>query len=225
MGGGSNKLINSSLFKNYSFNSEEYEKLTEQELVEKIKKGDEIAEKYLYTRYSNIVKRIVSAFFIIGGDKDDLFQEAMIGLVHAVNKYNCNINDNFRYFAELCIRRQIITAIRNSKGYEKNLLNNCISLYEYSNLEQENNLLDKYIIKDCLNPENVIMIKEEINNYYYIKAKFLSNFERAVLTEYENGKTYQEISIALKKDIKSVENALQRVRKKINKNRENLSRQ
>jgi len=219
-------LTNSALlFKKFNFNNEKYENLTEQELVEKTKNGDEIAEKYLYTKYYNIVKRIVSSFFIIGGDKDDLFQEAMIGLVHAVNKYNCNINNNFRYFAELCIRRQIITAIRNSKGYEKNLLNNCISLYEYSNYEQENNLLDKYVYKDCLNPENVMMIKEELNNYYSMKAKILSNFEREVLTEYENGKTYQEISIALEKDIKSVENALQRVRKKINKNKENLSRQ
>lgn len=212
------------LFKKCSFNNEKYENLTEQELVEKTRNGDEIAEKYLYSKYYNIVKRIVSSFFIIGGDKDDLFQEAMIGLVHAVNKYNCNTNNNFRYFAELCIRRQIITAIRNTRGYEKNLLNNSISLYEYSNFEQENNLLDKYVYKDCLNPENVIMIKEELNNYYYLKAKILSNFEREVLTEYENGKTYQEISTTLKKDVKSVENALQRVRKKINKNRENSCR-
>jgi len=219
-------LTNSALlFKKCSFNNEKYDDLTEQELVEKTKNGDEIAEKYLYSRYFNIVKRIVSSFFIIGGDKDDLFQEAMIGLVHAVNKYNCNRNNNFRCFAELCIRRQIITAIRNTRGYEKNLLNNSISLYEYSNSEQENNLLDKYVYKDCLNPENVIMIREELNNYYYLKAKILSDFERKVLTEYENGKTYQEISIALKKDVKSVENALQRVRKKINKNREKLFRQ
>jgi len=213
------------LFNKLNFNCEEYENLTEQELVEKTKNGDELAEKYLYTRYYNIVKRIVSSFFIIGGDKDDLFQEAMIGLVHAVNKYNCNINNNFRYFAELCIRRHIITAIRNTRGYEKNLLNNSISLYEYSNYEQENNLLDKYVYKDCLNPENVIMIKEELSNYYYLKDKILSDFEREVLTEYEKGKTYKEISRALEKDIKSIENALQRVRKKINKNRENSYKQ
>lgn len=211
-------MINSfQLFKNYSFINKDYENFTEQELIENIRKGDEIAEKYLYIRYSYIVKRIVSSFFIIGGDKEDLFQEAMIGLVHAVKKFDCDINDNFRYFAELCIRRQIITVIRKSKGYEKNVLNNCISIYEYSDLEQEENLLDKYIYKDCLNPENVMIIKEEMNYYYDIKSKILSQFEIAVLSEYENGKTYDEIAISLKKDIKSIDNALQRARKKINK--------
>lgn len=212
-------MINSfQLFENYNVYSIEYENFTEQELIVKIRDGDEKAEKYLYTRYCHIVRRIVSSFFIIGGDKDDLFQEAMIGLVNAVNKYNCDINNNFRYFAELCIRRQIITAIRKSKGYERNLLNNSISLYEYVNSEHKDNLLYKYIEGDCLNPENVIIIKEEISSYNDIKSKVLSNFEKTVLTEYENGKTYEEISIALKKDLKSIDNALQRIKKKINKN-------
>jgi len=218
VGGGSNKLINSfQLFKNYNINSIEYENFTEQELIEKIREGDEKAEKYLYTRYCHVVKRIVSSFFIIGGDNDDLFQEAMIGLVNAVNKYNCNINNNFRYFAELCIRRQIISAVRKSRGYEKNLLNNSISLYDYTDSEHKDNFLYKRIGEDSLNPENVIIIKEEISFYNEVKTKVLSNFEKAVLAEYEDEKTYEEISIALKKDLKSIDNALQRIKKKINK--------
>lgn len=208
------------LFKNCIFKMDKYENLTEQELIENIRQGDDLAEEYLYFRYSYIVKKIVSSFFIIGGDKDDLFQEAMIGLMHAVDKYNFEINNNFKYFAELCIRRQIITAIRKSKGYKKNLLNNSISIYECVNEEFEDNLLCRLENNDCRNPESVLIIKEEISYYREIKSSVLSQFEMEVLSEFENEKTYEEISVSLKKDVKSIDNALQRIRKKINENRE-----
>jgi len=224
MGGGSEKLINScNLFKDYDFNFKQFESFTEQELVENIRKGDELSENYLYVRYSFIIKKIVSSFFILGGDKDDLFQEAMIGLINAVDKYNCNISSNFRCYAELCIRRQIITAVRKSARYGKNLLNNSISIYECINDEWEDNLLNRLEdLESCFNPENVIISKEEMNNYYDIKSRVLSKLEKAVLSEYETGKTYEEISIALKKDIKSIDNALQRIKRKINSKKETM---
>lgn len=208
------------LFNNYSLNNSEYKNFTDQKLIEFIRSGDVNAEKYLYARYSYVVKSIVSSFFILGGDKDDLFQEAMIGFVNAVNNYNFNLNANFRSFAELCIRRQIISAIRKSKGYEKNLLNNSISIYEQGNDDYEDNLLEKLEDFNCPNPENVIIIKEEIDNYHAVRARILSKLERAVLTEYENGKTYEEISVTLDKDVKAIDNALQRIKKKINQNKE-----
>jgi len=217
-------LINScSIFNDRNYNFEQFESFTEQELVENIRKGDELSENYLYVRYSFVIKKIVSSFFILGGDKDDLFQEAMIGLINAVDKYNCNINNNFRFFAELCIHRQIISAIRKSARNGKDILNNSISIYECINDDNEDNLLNRIEgLGSSSNPENDIISKEELDNYYDIKSKVLSQFEKAVLSEYEKGITYEEISIVLKKDIKSIDNALQRIKRKINRNKETM---
>lgn len=201
---------------------EDYENLTDNELIEKIRNGEEQAEKYFYTRYIHLVKKMVSSFFLLGGEKDDLFQEAMIGLLKAVKNYNSDINSNFKYFAELCIKRQIISAIRKSKGYEKNLLNKSISIYQLTDMDHEECILDKIEGLDSLNPESVIICKEERNDYYQVTAKILSHFEKMVLMEYGRGKTYQEISVALKKDIKSIDNALQRIKKKINNNKDKM---
>ncbi len=210
------------LFRNYASYSNEYKNFTDKELVDFIKRGDLKAEKYLYARYSFVVKKVVSAFFILGGDKDDLFQEAMIGFINAVNRFNFDINNNFRSFAELCIRRQIISAIRKTRGYEKNLLNSSISIYGIVNDDLEDNLIEKLEDLSCPNPENVVIKKEQMNSLREIQSKILSKFEREVLLEYEKGKTYEEISIALDKDVKAIDNALQRIKSKINKNKDKI---
>ncbi|MDD2496149.1 MAG: sigma-70 family RNA polymerase sigma factor, partial [Tissierellia bacterium] len=154
------------LFKNSCDGYKEYENLSDQDLIDKIRGGDKLAEKYFYMRYIFVVKKMVSSFFILGGELDDLFQEAMIGLIKAVNNFNSEINNNFKHFASICIRRQIITAIRNSKGYDKNILNRCISLNEITDYEAEMTIFDKIATIDN-NPENVILAKEENeeNNY------------------------------------------------------------
>ncbi len=210
------------LFKNLIFKNEEYENLTDNELIEKIRNGEDSAEKYFYSRYIYVVKKIVSSFFILGGDTDDLFQEAMIGLLKAIKNYNSEINSSFKHYAELCIRRQIISAIRKSRGYEKNLLNNSISIYGFSDNDQGDYILDKLFGLDSLNPESVIICKEEINDYYDVTNKILSSFEKKVLTEYGKGKSYEEISATLNKDIKSIDNALQRIKKKIYKYKDKI---
>ena len=162
---------------------------------------------------------MVSSFFILGADRDDLFQEAMIGLFKAVKNYNPNVNSNFKYFSELCIKRQIISAIRKSKGYEKNLLNNSVSIYQYMDSEYGDSMIDKLLAIDSLNPESVVIKKQDIEDCYQATGKILSRFERTVLLEYGKGKTYEEISLALNRDIKSIDNALQRIKKKINNNK------
>lgn len=205
------------LFRKYAVCSNEYKNFTDKELVNLIKNGDLKAEKYLYARYSFVIKKVVSAFFILGGDKDDLFQEAMIGFINAVKSFNFETTNNFRSYAELCIRRQIISAIRKSKGYEKNLLNSSISIYECFSDNSEDNLIEKLEDLSCPNPENVIIKKEQMNNLREIQSKILSKFEQDVLVEYQSGKTYEEISIALDKDVKAIDNALQRIKLKINK--------
>lgn len=209
------------LFKNSCDGYKEYENLSDQDLIDKIRGGDKLAEKYFYMRYIFIVKKMVSSFFILGGELDDLFQEAMIGLIKAVNNFNSEINNNFKHFASICIRRQIITAIRNSKGYDKNILNRCISLNEITDYEAEMTIFDKIATIDN-NPENVILAKEENEENNYLISSMLSSFEKSVLTEYGKGKSYEEISIVLNKDIKSIDNALQRIKRKICKNKEVL---
>lgn len=199
---------------------QEYDTFSDEELIEKIKDGNEHAERCLYKRYTFIIKRISSSFFIIGGSLDDLFQEAMIGLIKAVNGFNNNLGNSFRSYAEVCIRRQVISAIRKTKPYE--LLNISTSLYDSGSESKEVTLLDEYADLDSLNPENVFICKEEKDQYYNKASEFLSNFEKAVLTEYGKGKTYEEISHELNKSVKSIDNALQRVKKKIDYNREKL---
>lgn len=205
------------IYNNLNYYKQEYDTFSDEELISKIKDGNENAERCLYKRYSFIIKRIASSFFIIGGSIDDLFQEAMIGLIKAVNRYDEGYGNSFRTYAEVCIRRQIITAIRKTKPYE--ILNRNTSYF--SNDDIECALLEEYSDLDKLNPENVLICEEEKNQYYNEASKFLSKFERAVLTEYGKGKSYEEISLALHKNVKSIDNALQRVKKKIAATRKN----
>lgn len=201
------------LFNSLNYNSEQYDDFSDEELIEKMKDGDEYAERCLYKRYIFVVKRITSSFFIIGGNMDDLFQESMIGLIKAVKSYKAGFGNRFRSYAEVCIRRQIISAIRKSKV--NNIINNNISIFDCHDIENVSVQIDKFVEMDKLNPESVFINKEEKNDYLEITSKLLSEFERVVLTEYGKGKSYEEISLALNKDIKSIDNALQRVKKKI----------
>ncbi|MEL7649787.1 MAG: sigma-70 family RNA polymerase sigma factor [Sedimentibacter sp.] len=200
--------------------SEDYEAFSDEELVDMSRFGDEYASENLCKRYTHVVKRITSSFFLIGGSKDDLFQEAMIGLVKAVKTYNRNLGTKFRSFAELCIRRQVITAIRktelNKTAYK------IIPLHDCADYENDSNVLDDNFDTNRLNPEFVYINGEELNQYMYMASKVLSSFEWKVLAEYRSGKSYAEISASLNKSIKSIDNAVQRIRKKICSNKENF---
>lgn len=210
---------------NYYY-KQEYDIFSDEELIREIrevKDGNDHAERCLYKRYIFIIKRIASSFFIIGGSIEDLIQEAMIGLINAVNGFDENYGSSFRCYAEVCIRRQIITAIRKTKPYE--ILSRNTTFYDFSNEFNEiedATLLDEYSDLDSMNPENVFICKEEKNYYYNKASEFLSAFEKAVLIEYGKGKTYEEISFVLNKNIKSIDNAMQRIKKKISFNKEKL---
>lgn len=197
----------------------EFGELTDIELIKKIREGDVDAEKYLFVKYSFLVRTMVSSFFIIGADKDDLFQDAMIGFISAVKHFNFNINNNFKAFAEICVRRQIISSIRKTKSYQ---LLNSMTVYEIVNSEYEEDLIYKLAGNDDIIPENVLIHEEDMNNYRKITSEILSKFEKEVLNEYSLGKTYEEISLTLKKDSKSIDNAIQRIKKKICENKEKL---
>ncbi|MDF2949014.1 MAG: polymerase sigma factor, sigma-70 family [Sedimentibacter sp.] len=209
-----------SIYNNLNYYKEEYDIFSDVELIRKIKDGNEQAERCLYKRYSFIIKRIASSFFIVGGSIDDLIQEAMIGLIKAVNGYDENHENSFRTYAEVCIRRQVITAIRKTKPYETY---KSISFYDYfTNDNEEVTLLDEYADLESFNPENLLICEEERNNYYNKATELLTKFERTVLSEYGKGKSYEEISLELNKNVKSIDNALQRIRKKIHCNKEKL---
>lgn len=210
-----------SIYSSLNFYEQEYDSFTDEELIKKIREeGDDNAERCLYKRYIFIIKRISSSFFLIGGSIDDLFQEAMIGLIKAVKNFDEEYETSFRTYSEVCIRRQIISAIRKTKPYE--VLNMGTYLYDLTNESQDLAVLDEYSDLDSLNPENLFICKEEKTQYYIKATELLSNYERAVLTEYGKGKTYEEISRELNKSIKSVDNALQRVKKKIGNNKDKL---
>ncbi|MEL7606955.1 RNA polymerase sigma-H factor [bioreactor metagenome] len=206
------------LFDNYIYNFDDYDNFSDEELVEKRNDGDKYAEECLYKRYTYVVKRITSSFFIIGGGKDDLFQEAMIGLIKAVNSYDGKFGAKFKTYAEVCVRRQVISAIRKTSTH----MVKGISLYDYIDSENDSKVFDYYFSSENLNPEIVYINEEEKNLYYEQAKKILSRFEIEVLTEYEEGKSYEEISLVLNKSIKSIDNALQRVKRKICNNKEKM---
>jgi len=209
-----------SILTNLNYYKKEYDLFSDEELIYNIKNGNEHAERCLYKRYTFVIKKITSSFFLIGGSIDDLFQEAMIGLIKAVNGYDKDYGSSFRCYAEVCIRRQIITAIRKTQTYE--MLNRNISSYDCFDEIEEFTLMQEYADLDSMNPESVLICKEEKNHYYNKASELLSDFEKKVLVEYGKGKSYEEISILLNKNIKSIDNALQRVKKKICYNKEKI---
>ncbi len=195
---------------------DKYKELTDEELILIIKEGDIHAEEYLFLKYYYLMKLIVGSFFILGGDKEDLLQEAMIGLYKAIKDYNCEKNSSFRTFAELCIKRQIITAVRQASRQKHNPLNNYISINTRSYENSEDLIfLEKYKSSKIIDPEKLIVGKEQAELIEDIIDKVLSNFEKEVLEHYLEGKTYSEISILMNKNEKAIDNALQRVKKKI----------
>ena len=193
-----------------------YEELSDEELIEGIKEGDIHAEEFLFLKYFYIIKLIVGSFFILGGDKEDLFQEAMIGLYKAIKDYDSTKNSSFRTFAELCIKRQIITAVRQASRQKHNPLNNYISIntkpYENSD---ELTFLEKHKSSAIVDPEKLIVGKEQAERIKDIINRVLSDFEKEVLVHYIEGKSYSEISSIMNKKAKAIDNALQRVKKKI----------
>lgn len=193
----------------------EYENFSDIELIQKIRLGEIRAEKYFYVKYSFLVRKMVSSFYLLGADADDLFQEAMIGFINAVKHFNLSVNDNFKYFAEVCIRRQLISALRKNKSYQ---VLNIISMYDLnSESEYKESIIEKIAEKDEMIPENIMIFKESFKEYQRVTEEILSDFEKKVLKEYSLGKSYEEISLCLHRDTKSIDNAIQRIKKKLNK--------
>lgn len=182
------------------------------------KEGNIEAQEYLISKYEGFVKTKAKSYFLIGADKEDIYQEGMIGLYKAIRDFNPHKLASFRAFAELCITRQIITAIKTATRQKHIPLNTYISLnkpvYEE---ESERTLLDILSGIKISDPEELIISKEEIERMEKEISNALTELEMEVLTSYLDGKSYQEIACDLDRHAKSIDNALQRVKRKLEK--------
>ena len=189
-----------------------YSSMTDEELIQCLRNGEKEITDYIINKYKNLVREKAKAMFLLGGDNDDLIQEGMIGLFKAIRDYDEQQETSFYYFAELCISRQMYTAIEASKRQKHIPLNSYVSIYEDEN---EQPLIDTIQAVKENNPEALFLNKEYLQIIEMELKKNLSEFENKVLYLHLFGMDYQKIAKILDRTPKSVDNALQRIKGKI----------
>ncbi|MFD3155599.1 RNA polymerase sporulation sigma factor SigH [Haloimpatiens sp. FM7330] len=195
-----------------------FEDKLDEEIVIEAKKGNVKAQEYLINKYKNFVKAKAKSYFLIGADKEDIYQEGMIGLYKAIRDFKTDKLSSFKAFAELCVTRQIITAIKTATRQKHIPLNTYISLNKpIYDEESDRTLLDVLSGIKVTDPEELVISREEVNHIENEIGEILSNLEMEVLMSYLDGKSYQEIACDLDRHAKSIDNALQRVKRKLEK--------
>ncbi len=204
---------------NIYYSTDPYQNTTDEEIVNEIKQGNEQALTYLLKKYKTLVKNKVSKYYIIGAEKEDLIQEGMIGLYKAIKNYDKTKQNTFKTFANICIERQLITAIKTSNRQKHMLLNSCISLNTaaYTNEEDSIELIETYENKAIEDPLETMMKKEYYKEIQNGINSSLSKFEKQVLDRLIKGESYEVIAQKVEAPVKSIDNAIQRIRKKANK--------
>lgn len=209
---------------NYSL---DYNNMSDEELINSIRADDKKALEFLICKYKDLVNSKVNKYFIIGAEKEDIIQEGLIGLYKAIKDYKEDKQNSFKSFANLCIERQLITAIKSSNRQKHMPLNSYLSLnmpaYEDSDGNADTEvmeILDTNIIED---PLDTITKKEYMSNVESVIDTSLSDFEKKVLNRYIQGESYVKIAQKLDAPVKSVDNAIQRIRKKTVKNLNNIN--
>jgi len=204
--------------KKQKYNTDELIKMSDEKLVLESKSGDGYATEILMERYRNFVRARSRTYFLIGADKEDIIQEGMIGLYKAIRDFKLEANTSFKSFAELCVTRQIITAIKKATRQKHMPLNSYISLNKplYDD-DNDPPLLDTFVRREILNPEEILLDKERFISIENKLSHILSKLEMRVLNKYLEGKSYSEIAQQIEKSEKSIDNALQRIKKKIEK--------
>ncbi len=200
-------------------NEDKFSCLSDEDVIKKIRHGDLEAQEFLFDKYKYLVKLKSRTYFLMGADKEDIIQEGMIGFYKAIRDYQPKKNNSFKGFAELCITRQIISAIKASNRQKHIPLNSYISLNKpiSSDEENEDTYIDLLKESENNNPETVYIGLEQKAFIEQNIKKLLSTFESKVLEYYLQGKSYAEISVCTNKPEKSIDNALQRIKKKIEK--------
>ena len=196
-----------------------FENMTDEEVVMAAKQDENLlAQEYLLYKYRNFVRAKARSYFLIGAEREDIIQEGMIGLFKAIRDFRNDKLSSFRAFAELCVTRQIITAIKTATRQKHIPLNSYVSLnkpiYEE---DSDRTLLDVISGAKVANPEEMVISREEFLDIENKMNNILSDLEWKVLMSYLDGKSYQEIAVDLDRHIKSIDNALQRVKRKLEK--------
>ncbi|MEG0874473.1 MAG: RNA polymerase sporulation sigma factor SigH [Clostridiales bacterium] len=197
---------------------QKYEDLQDEDIIVMFRGGDEDAQEYLIIKYKNFVRSKARSYFLIGADREDIIQEGMIGLYKAIRDYRGDKLSSFRAFADLCITRQIITAIKTATRQKHIPLNSYVSLNKpIYDEESDRTLMDVLSGMKITDPEELVIGQEEIDDIELKMGEILSSLEWKVLNLYLEGKSYQEIAEKLDRHVKSIDNALQRVKRKLEK--------
>ena len=192
-------------------------------LIENVKQEDQTALNCLIERYNDLVTMKANKFFMVGAEKEDMIQEGMIGLYKAIKSFDTEKQNSFKTFANMCVERQLITAVKNSNRQKHIPLNSSVSLNSAAYEDNEDmDKMDVLDIKMMNDPSDIIADREYFENMESKIKENLSSFELQVLKEYEKGKSYAAIAEKLNAKVKSVDTAIQRIRKKANKIKENI---
>nr|WP_280923003.1 RNA polymerase sporulation sigma factor SigH [Virgibacillus litoralis] len=190
--------------------------LDDDSIILLVHQGNSQALDFLINKYINFVRAKARTYFIIGADKEDIIQEGMIGLYKAIRDYDGDKLSSFKAFAELCVTRQIITAIKTATRQKHIPLNSYVSLDKpIYDEESDRTLLDVVAGSKAIDPQELLVNREKFGDMEYRLSELLSELEKEVLRLYLDGQTYQEISVELKRHVKSIDNALQRVKRKL----------
>ena len=196
--------------------TQDYDSMTDEQVVRLAQGTDSQALEYLLNKYKNFVRTKARSYFLIGADHEDIVQEGMIGLYKAIRDYRAEKLSSFRAFAELCVTRQIITAIKTATRQKHIPLNSYISLnkpiYEE---DSDRTLLDVITEEGVSNPEEMIIDREDLSLIEGRIGQMLSGLEKDVLVRYMEGKSYVEIADEMGRHVKSIDNALQRIKRKL----------
>jgi len=194
----------------------QYELLTDEEVVDLVRDDDTEALEYLINKYKNFVRAKARSYFLIGADREDIVQEGMIGLYKSIRDFRGDKLTSFKAFAELCITRQIITAIKTATRQKHIPLNSYVSLDKpIYDEDSDRTLLDVICGTKVTDPEELFINREEFDDIEGKMSEILSDLERQVLMLYLDGRSYQQIAVELKRHVKSIDNALQRVKRKL----------
>jgi RNA polymerase sporulation-specific sigma factor len=190
---------------------------TDEDLVLRARSGDDRALESLLTRYRHYARAKARTYFLAGADREDIVQEGMIGLFKAIRDFQADKNSSFRAFAELCMTRQIITAIKTATRRKHQPLNSYVSLNRPVNDEEDTDRSVEDLLAESplTDPAEMIVSAEEIEDIRSSVDKLLSEFETEVLSLYMDGKSYQQIADLLGRHVKSIDNALQRIKRKL----------
>jgi len=190
---------------------------SDEQLVDLVKDGDNYALDYLMNKYKILVERKAKSYFLIGASKEDIIQEGMIGLFKAVRDYKSDKTASFYSFADLCVTRQMISAVKASTRQKHMPLNTYISLNKpaYEEENDKTNLIDRMPSNKIINPEDLLIGRENLSIIEHELTEKLSKLEKKVFGLYVNGKNYVEIAEQLERPVKSIDNALQRIKKKV----------